>query len=229
MIKGGALTGLTSVAETLRKIDIFVARPTRGPCVAHSKFGPILGIEPVPSGTPCIALRYPATCDSAPPNKRHRALVKDWCLAKPDPSRSNVDRSSQHQRGPKPISLPVSAIGYRLSAIGYRLSAIGYRLQPSSQREVKFWNAQTVKAALPVRFGSPAPRRFVGTTGSASGVVSVIAPTKALPSDLALPWYWPSSGYASEAEHKISCCGCALSSGKVRGAERSQCNDEVHV
>ena len=105
------------MAETLRKIGIFVAWPTRGPCVAHSKFGPILGIEPVPNGTPCIALRYPATCDSAPPNKRRRALVKDWCLAKPDPSRSNVDRSSQHQRGPKPISLPVSAIGYRLSAI----------------------------------------------------------------------------------------------------------------
>jgi hypothetical protein len=133
----GALTGLTSVAENLRKIGIFVAWPTRGPCVAHSKFGPILGIEPVPNGTPCIALRYPATCDSAPPNKRHRALVKDWCLAKPDPSRSNVDRSSQHQRGPKPISLPVSAIGYRLSAIGYRLSAIGYRLSAATKQSAR--------------------------------------------------------------------------------------------
>ena len=62
--KDGALTGLTFSAVSRRFARISIHREIRGPRVAHSKFGPYFGFEPVPNGTPCLALRTRATTDS---------------------------------------------------------------------------------------------------------------------------------------------------------------------
>ena len=48
------LTGLTSGTLRRRKARVLSRFQIRGPCVAHSKFGPGSGLEPAPNGAPCI-------------------------------------------------------------------------------------------------------------------------------------------------------------------------------
>lgn len=58
------LTGLITIHAGLRKAQVLAGALIGGPRVAHTKFGPIFGVEPASIGTPCIASKLNEIGDS---------------------------------------------------------------------------------------------------------------------------------------------------------------------